>query len=288
MKRLLLYTIKSILTHPGIIGWGVLFVLFWDVAGAYIQAPSFIKELSSALNQVPPEYQHSLEQTYYLRYASTWYASLVILSLSSVAIGVAYMLYYQTGTLPYLIRYSKLKISTYFTSLYSGNLIASLILELLLTAAATLMFSNNGLGMTVTPSNIGIIILAIVLASIFIISFSAFLNLLAIKLHAFKLQNLFNFIPSILGFLAFAMFAFATQTSPIAYYSNPYMTAEILLYYGFSGSFDFYTAGNEITLQLSPGLLTLSVIAWIVILNLINYILARRIHYARIEEGRMM
>jgi len=161
-------------------------------------------------------------------------------------------------------------------------------LELSLTVAATLMFSSDGLGMTVTPLNIGIIILAIVLSSIFIVSFSAFLNLLAIKLHAFKLQNLFNFIPSILGFLAFAMFAFTILTSPIAYYSKPYMTAEILLYYGFSSSFDFYTAGNEITQQLSLGLLTLSAIAWIVILNLINYILARRIHYASIEEGRMM
>jgi len=283
MKRLLLYTIKQILTHPGIIGWGVLFVLFWDVAGAYFQAPSFIHQLPSYIQQFP-----SIEHSIYLQYTSTWYASLVILSLSSVAMGVAYMLYYQTGTLPYLIRYSKLTTTTYFTSLYSGNLIASLILELLLTVAATLMFSHNGVGITVTPSNIGIIILAIVLASIFIISFSAFLDLLAIKLQAFRLQNLFNFIPSILGFLAFAMFAFTTLTSPIAYYSNPYMTAEILLYEGFSGSFEFYTASNEVTLRLSLGLLTLSAIAWIVILNVVNYILARRIQYVNVEEGRAM
>jgi len=66
------------------------------------------------------------------------------------------------------------------------------------------------------------------------------------------------------------------------------MTAEILLYDGFSGSFEFYTANNEVTLHLSLGLLTLSAIAWIVILNIINYILFRKIYYVSIEEGRTM
>jgi len=169
MKRLLLYTIKSIITNPAILGWGILFMLFWGIMGAYVEGPSLISQLSSSLKQAPTTIQHNTEQTVYLQYTSGWYADLVILSLSAIGTGVAFILYYQTGTLPYLIRYSKLTTTTYFTSLYSGNLIASFILEALLTAVTVYMFSNNGVGISATPSKIEIIILTILLSSIFFV-----------------------------------------------------------------------------------------------------------------------
>jgi len=279
MKRLFLYTIKRILTYPQLLGWGILFDLFWGVLGAYVEGPSFIKSLN-----LPSIAKHSV----YLQYTSVWYANLVIMSLSAIATGIAFILYYQTGTLPYLIRYSKLKTSTYFTSMYSGSLIASIILELLITATTVLMFSNS-VGISVTPSNIGIIMLTIILGSIFFISFSTFLNLLIIKLHAYRLQNLFNFIPLILGYLAFAMFTYVTLTSPAVYYSDPYMAIAILLYDGYYGSFKFFNAtGVETTLNLSLALLSLSIMAWTAILNVINYILVRKMYYVSLEEGRIM
>ena len=189
----------------------------------------------------------------------------------------------------FTVRYSKLKTSSYFTSMYSGNLIASFVLELLLTTVSALMFSHNGVGITVTPSKIGILILTIILASLFFASFSTFLVLLIIKLHAFRLQNLFNFIPLILGYLAFAIFTFTTINSSTIYYFNPYITIEILVYYGYFGGFEFAnTTGHLITLNLSSDLLVLSAIAWIVALNLINFILIRKIYYASIQEGRLM
>jgi len=291
MKRLLLYIIKSILTNPQLLGYGILFILFWGVIGAYVEAPSFIHQLSSSLSKdnVPTAIQNSIEQTAYLQYTSDWYADLVILSLSSIATGIASVLYYQTGTLPYLIRYSKLKASTYFTSLYSGTLIASFILEALLTVAVVFLFSNNGIGIAVTPSKVEIIILSIILASIFFISFATFLRLIIIKLHAYSLRNLFNFIPLILGYLVFAIFTFITPNSSAVYYSNPYMTISILLYYGYNGGFNYIsTNGAETTLNLSLPLLLLTTVAWIVVLNIINFTLVRKIYYASLEEGRIM
>ena len=283
MKRLLLYTIKRTLVNSTMLSMAILFVLFWGVIIAYLEAPSFISQL-----------QHvslAFKNTVYLQYTSVWNASLVILSLSTIAVGIAYILYFQTGALPYLIRYTKLKASTYFASLYSGNLIASLILELLLIAIITLMFSHNGVGIAVTPSNIGIMILAIILGSIFFISFSVFLNLLVIRLRAYKLLNLFNYIPLIIGTIVFALFAFATITikSPAIYYSNPYTATLILLYYGYFGSFKLYTtAGTAISLHLSIGLLALSIVAWTIVLNLLNSVLVRKIQYVNIEEMRIM
>jgi len=282
MKGLLLYTIKSILTSPQLLGYGILFDLFWGVIGAYVMGPNFISQL--------PSYQLSSAEkhTVYLQYTSVWYADLVIMSLSAIATGITFMLYYQTGTLPYLIRYSKLNTSTYFTSMYSGSLIASLLLELLITVTTVFMFSNS-VGITVTPSNIGIITLTVILASVFFISFSTLLNLVIIKLRAYRLQNLFSFVPLILGYLAFAVFTFVTLKSPAAYYSNPYMAIEILLYNGYFGKFEFVNATGVTTiLNLSLGLLLLSTVAWIVLINAINYVLARKIYYVSLEEGRTM
>ena len=258
-------------------------MLFWGIIGAYVQAPNFISKLPSSLKQA------GMEETVYLRFTSVWYATLIILSLSAIAVGIASILYYQTGTLPYLIRYSKLGASTYFASLYLGNLVASFILEALLTISVVYMFSNNGIGISATPSKLEIIIPTILLSSIFFISFAVFLNLAVIKFNAYRFQNLFNYIPLVLGFLAFSIFTYMTIESPAVYYSNPYMAIQILLYYGYSGSFEFSNAtGVVTTLDLSPILLFLSIIAWIVILNVINFILLRKIYYLSIEEGRII
>jgi len=93
----------------------------------------------------------------------------------------------------------------------------------------------------------------------------------------------------ILGYLAFATFTYVTLKSPAVYYYNPYMAVEILLYDGYFGSFKFANAtGVETTLNLSITLLSLSIIAWIVMLNAINFILLRKMYYTSIEEGRTM
>jgi len=282
MKRLFLHTIKGTLSHSQILG-SFIFVLVLALIVAYAMAPSFISQLSSSHLSL------TVKHIEYLQYTSGWYAGLVILSLSFIATTVAFSLSYQTGTLPYLIRYSKLKISTYFISIYSGNLIALIILELLFTAITVVMFPYNGLGFTVTPSKIEIIILFIILSSMFIISFIIFLELLVIKLRAFRLQNLFNLIPGIIGLIFYSILVFApTIKSPAFYYSNPYMATIISLYYGYFGSFAEFSANKEVALNLSLDLLSLSIVAWIVILNIINSILVRKIYYVSIEEGRTM
>ena len=67
------------------------------------------------------------------------------------------------------------------------------------------------------------------------------------------------------------------------------MATEVLLYGGYAVSFKITNfAGVGTTFNLSPSLLSLSTVAWIVILNVINYILFRKIYYVGIEEGRII
>lgn len=66
------------------------------------------------------------------------------------------------------------------------------------------------------------------------------------------------------------------------------MATSILLYYGYTGSFNFVNATGVETLNLSFALLLLSIVAWIATLNLINIVLVRKIYHASLEEGRIM
>ena len=67
------------------------------------------------------------------------------------------------------------------------------------------------------------------------------------------------------------------------------MAIEILLYDGYFDKFEFTNAsGVETTLNLSFGLLLLSTVAWTVVINVVNYILVRKMYYVSLEEGRTM
>ncbi|QGA53693.1 hypothetical protein GFS03_03320 [Sulfolobus sp. E5-1-F] len=86
MRRLFTYVVKRNLTNPNLIGWGILFILFWGIIGAYLMAPGFIKQIPSIYTKI-----------IYQSYVAVWYSDLVILSLSSLAVSIAFTLFYQSG-----------------------------------------------------------------------------------------------------------------------------------------------------------------------------------------------
>ena len=275
MKRVLIYTTKRILKSPSVIGWGILFILFWGFIGAYIFAPSFAKE-------IPSEYLN----TSYQSYTAAYYADLIILSLSSIAVSISFMIFYQTGTLPYLLRYSKIKISSYLISIYSGIMIAVLIIGLLITFSISIMFSNNGLGISTYPSKPYIIIPVIVLGTLFFTSFSIFLVLIQVKLGTMKLQNLFGYIPLILGFLFYSLYTFSTNYPQILDYISPYLLIILLLYYGYSGGIPPVNIQNSDTVSLST--VVLLSLVWTIAFTVIDMMLLRKIQFVDVEEARQL
>jgi len=271
MKRLLKYTTIRVLRNPNVISWGILFTLFWGVIGAYLMAPSFAK-------QIPPQFL----KIAYQGYVGAWYADLVILSLASIATSITFVLLYQSGTLPYLIRYSKLKVSGYLTSIYLGTLAAAFIIELIMTAIVTLMFSNNGLGIQVQPLNVYFLVPLLIIGCVFFTSFSTFLALITVKLNLVRLNRAIAFLPLILGFLTFALFTYSTVSNSILYYTSPFSSLILLLYYAYT---------NSLTLGLTEfsvdvNYLLLSLILWIVALSYINLLLSKRIYFISVEEER--
>ncbi|WP_338598460.1 hypothetical protein V6M85_07565 [Sulfolobus tengchongensis] len=275
MRRFLIYIVKRLLLNPNLVGWGILYILFWGSIGAYLMAPSFIK-------QIPTAYISKVYQSY----VASWYADLVTLSLSALAVSVAFMLFYQTGTLPYLFRYSRLKESTYIVSVYSGTLIAGLAIELSLTGLISVIFSNNGIGITIYPHEFYILIPFILLANLFFISLSTFLVLLTIKFNGMRVQNLISFTPLVLGFLFYSLFTFSEYPKTLDY-TSPYLSLILLLYYGYSGNTPPANLQNPQS-SASLELVIISSILWVLILTLANIILIRRIYFTNIEESKQL
>lgn len=237
-------------------------------------APGFIK-------QIEPTYI----KTIYPNYVAAWYSDLVILSLSSLAVSVSYAIFYQTGTLPYLLRYSKLRADTYIISLYLGFLVVGLVIVLLMTAVIPFMFSNNGIGIITYPSQIHILIPISVLGSLFFISLSTLLTLITIKLKGMRMQNLISFIPLILGYIFYSLFTFSEYPS-ILDYTSPYLTIVLLLYYGYTGNVPPISVQSQQTVSLEG--VIISSVLWTLILTIIDIILMKRIYYTNIEESRFL
>ncbi|QXJ29093.1 hypothetical protein J5U23_01962 [Saccharolobus shibatae B12] len=275
MKRLFTYIVKRTLLNPNLIGWGILYIVFWGIIGAYIMAPGFLKEIP-----------FTNEKIIYQNYVAVWYSDLVILSLSALAVSIAFILFYQTGTLPYLLRYSKLKASTYVLSIYLGFLVVGLIIELLMTAVIPFMFSNNGTGIITYPSEIPTLIPILILGSLFFISFSTFLAIITIKFKGMRMQNLISFIPLILGFIFYSLFTFSEYPN-ILDYTSPYLSMMLLLYYGYTGNIppiNFQNAQERVSVDA----LILSSVLWTLIITIIDIIMIRRIYFTNIEESRQL
>ncbi|MBP1357586.1 MAG: hypothetical protein JZD40_03755 [Sulfolobus sp.] len=109
-------------------GWGVLFILFWGVVGAYLEKPNFGNMPSS---YIPLAYKF---------YVAAWMGTLIVMNIGTIADGLTNTIYYDSGSLPYLFKYSKLKSSHYMVSMMAGSIVVTMIFGAIVTAVG-LVFS---------------------------------------------------------------------------------------------------------------------------------------------------
>lgn len=82
--------VKEALSSKPLWGWGVLFVLFWGIIGAYLSKPN--------LSYIPQEY---LTDAYKL-YATGWISSLIVMNISNIGVGLTFIIIYITGSLSHI------------------------------------------------------------------------------------------------------------------------------------------------------------------------------------------
>lgn len=273
--RLQIYLTKRLVGNPLLIFWGLLFMLFWAVMGAFVESA-----------QLPP--MKLAEESYTAGYAGV----LVLLSFSSIGVVMTKSVTYQSGSIPYLLRYSRMKNVDYLSGLTIAGLLSSLVYSLSLIAIVDVLFSYH-FGFQIPPADIALIVLSALLSGLFFTFFSLTLELVRIKFLGFNpaTSQAVDFIPLILGYL-FGFGALYLNLNDLVYLS-PFSDVEYLVtegYYGHKvplnalGSYTSHASSTAFSPEL--GLLTLS--AWIVVLSVVSLLFFNRIYYRNINEGSLV
>ncbi len=116
------YMLKSILLNKSLWGWGVAFMLFWLVMGAFVFSSSVPAQMA-------------------LSYTSSYYGVISLYSFSAIAITISYTLFYGSYALAYSFKYTKLSPFGYFTSLLVASSVMATIMGAIMLFSTYALFS---------------------------------------------------------------------------------------------------------------------------------------------------
>jgi hypothetical protein len=258
---------KSLLTNPYILFWSILFIEFWVFMWAYIFG-NYVPQREEALRI----------------YTATAYGNLLMLSLSGASVTIASSLLYSSKSIRYVTKYTKLSPSRFLLE----NLVSSLMA--LLAISAVMFFSVTGVffarfGFVVLPFDAIGLFFGIILSILFIYALALFLNSSVIILRAPKSASFISFLPLILAFTAYA--SLWIDFGNVTYFS-PFNCIVSVCYYFFSGQApptgNFLIQGEQTLVNL--GLVIGSLLAWSIILMMLNVFLLRKIRGVGVEEIR--
>jgi hypothetical protein len=261
------YYTKGLVSNRNLWFWGVAFMLFWLVLGAY----SFSQGLPS----------NAMEA-----YTSSWYGTIALYSLSSLAIGIAYSIYYASSSLVYSFKYTKLTPKSYIGSLVGSSSVLGVVLSVIMLGATYAFFSAK-FGLNLAPSNTLGAIAVSALAGVFMMTFAMLLVLIVVNYVGLRSINLVTFVPLILAF----GLGFTQLTNPFPQalvYVSPYNSIQSLLFHAYSGLPATVQLDNSASATLYWPILVISLLCWILALTLVDTFLLRRLKPRQLEEGRQI
>lgn len=267
VTRYLWMNTKSLLTNPYILFWSILFIEFWVLMWAYIFG-NYIPQVEEAIRI----------------YTATAYGNLLMLSLSGASVSIASSLLYSSKSIRYVTKYTKLSPSRFLLE----NLISSLVA--LLAISAVMFISVTGVffvrfGLVIIPVDAIGLSFSIFSGTLFIYALAFFLNSSVIILRAPKSASFISFLPLIFAFTAYA--SLWIDFGNVTYFS-PFNCIVSVCYYYFSGQSpptgNFLVQGgqNLVNVSLAIG----SLLAWSIVLMMLNVVLLRKMRGVGVEEIR--
>jgi hypothetical protein len=264
---LITYYTKGILSNKNLWFWGVAFMIFWIVLGAY----SFAQGIPDSRVAVGA-------------YTASWYSTIALYSLSSLAISIAYSIYYASSSLVYSFKYTKLKPISYVGTLVGSSSVLGVLLSAIMLVCTYGLFSER-FGFNLVPSNPVAAILASALAGVFMMTLSTLLVTIAVNYVGLQSMSFVSFVPLLLAFgLGFAQLF---TSLPVALtYLSPYNAIDSLLYQSYSGNPATVQLVNPSSAALQWPYLLVSLVSWIAALLLADSFLLQRLKPRQVEEGR--
>lgn len=267
MTRYLQMNAKSLLTNPYILFWSILFIEFWVLMWAYIFG-NYIPQVEEAVRI----------------YTATAYGNLLMLSLSGASVTIASSLLYSSKSIRYVTKYTKLSPSRFLLENLASSLIALLAISAVMFISVTGVFFAR-FGLVIMPVDTIGLSFSIFLSTLFIYALSLFLDFLIVILRAPKSASFISFLPLILAFTAYASLWVDIKN---AVYFSPFNCIVSVCYYYFSGQIpptgNFLIQGEKILVNV--GLAMASLVAWSLLLMILDVILLKKMRGVGVEEIR--
>jgi len=258
---------KALLRNETLWFWGGVFMLFWIVIGAFVESQGL-----------------SLAGTALRQYAASWYAVVVLLSLSMLAVAIANSLTYGSAALAYAFRYTRLTPNGYLGSVLVASAIMGFFLGFLILGGTVAVFGAR-FHASLVPSNIAGLVGVALVAGVFFMALAAILMLVVINYVGLRSTSLVGFVPLMLAY-AFGLGQVFLPLPAWLLYGSPYNDITSLLYQGFCGAAAPVSGAGPATLAWP--ILVAALLAWSVALSAGATFLLRRIRARQVEEGRQV
>lgn len=259
---------KAMLANGSLWFWAFAFMAFWLAVGAFVESA-----------EVGPG--HSAV----VAYTTSWYAVIVLLSLSMLAVAIANSLTYGSSALAYAFRFSRLTPEGYFGSIVGGSAVMGAVLSFVLIGATAGMFGGR-FRLLLLPADPAGLLAVSLLGGVFFMALAVTMILVVINYLGLKSTNFTGFLPLVLSItLGNAQIYLALPSWFV--YGSPFNDLASLLYQGYSGVPATGQLGAA-SLALTWEYLVVGILVWTAVLGASSLVLLRQIRSRQLEEGRQI
>lgn len=263
-----LYYVKAIIKNRNLIFWGVLFMAFWLVMGAFL------------FDFHPSVYEYNID------YTSTWFSIIALYSISTIGTTIAYSLYYSNSSLNFAFRFTSLTRTNFFLSISSGVGIVSIFLGTIMLLISSFVFSirSHIIILPVLPYYSLIISVA---GGIIMLCISGSLTVIINNYFSLKNINFLSLLTTILSYI-FGFSQISISLPVWLVYSNPFSEIIDLYYYSFSGSLPHLVLSNPSSSTLNIYYIVFCLLIWILSLSAVFAYTVPKIRPVSKEEARQI
>jgi hypothetical protein len=260
---------KAVLRNPNLLFWGIAFMAFWFVLGAYVFSVG-----------LPPQRASEVD------YTAAWYAIIGLFSLTIIAMSIATSMTYGTSALAFSFRYTKLTPTSYALSLMAASAAVGLIFAFVMAGLVSGLFSAH-FGITILPADLPALVGISLLSGAFMMALGATLVLVVVNYVGLRSMSFVEFLPLVLSYI-FGFAQLYVTLPALALYASPWNDMESLLYQAYRGSAPPITLANGGGPTLSWPFCVLGLVAWVVVLIGVVSFLLGRIRSVSVQEGRQI
>ncbi len=267
------YYIKSLFLSPEIIFWSIVFIIFWLFMGAYF----FVRGI--------PEEVVSLHE-FKIGYTSSWYGSSGTFSLAILCVSLCYYFLFTTSSLPYITKYGKVSTTSFFFQIIFGTFLYATFLSMVLMLSTYVIFSQ-AFSSNLLPQKPELALLFIGIGGVFYYLVAAAIVLALILLKKVKSVRLASFLPMMITYALVFLQIFGLASETLVY-TSPFNVIYSLTAYAYLGEPIPLKTGMQTdeSVLIDPAYSILILLAWIIILAVVDIYLMRKVKEVPTEELR--